>query len=164
MGEENENVEIARFWKWAYSDLLKNQFNLGLFAEFLVVISLTGEDSPRSLQREIDLLYHGKRITVKETKASTEEIDRKASIQFHDLPSCETVDCYIFCLLEMNDHENDPLMTANWRFAVLSKQEMHNRNSISWNTICRILAVGGREVARYPGIRTAVDKAIMALS
>jgi len=158
MKQDQEQIQIERFWKWAYSDLRENQFNLGLLAEFLVVRSLKGEEYPRNMEKHIDIIYRERNITVKGTKSSKEYFDGKRSILYQSLPSSVDIHCYIFCLFIAENDSTNPLITSNWKFAVMKKGEIGDRKSISWNTIEKILAMNNRKIIDYSEIRSEADK------
>ncbi len=135
--------KLLDFWKWSVSDLVSNATR-GRLAEFIVATA-TGIDfnNPRDEWAAYDLITHDNiKIEVKsaafiqswhQEKLSNISFSIKPSLYWDSKTNNQSkkksrhVDVYVMCLLFNTNQETiDPLDLDQWKFYVLSVQEVNN--------------------------------------
>lgn len=128
------SATIGDFWQWAYSDILSNR-NRGIFAEYLVGVTLGVVNTPRAEWDAADLCYREKKIEVK-ASAFCQSWSQKnlskiifsirkaifwnpATAEFEGGPTrCAHI--YVFCLYSEQDcAKANPLDVPAWEFYVV---------------------------------------------
>lgn len=137
------DTTVLHFWQWAFSDLRANSLR-GIFAEWLVARLLGLNQQVRDPWAAWDLITpEGVTIEVKASAyLQSWSADRTSLISFGGLKgqtwSVQTgysgvatynADIYIFCVqIEKNPSKWDALDLTQWRFYVLPKEALAQRN------------------------------------
>lgn len=167
-----EDVTVADFWSWAYSDILSNR-NRSVFAEFLVGQALGVIDTPRIEWDAFDLIYQGKKIEVKssaylqswqQSKDSLISFDVAmkrgwyADTNTFEVEPIRAADCYVFCLFRARDRlAANILDIGSWRFYVLATDQI-NRDFGSQKRV-GLKAVEARcQPLEYNSLKAAIDQ------
>lgn len=137
-------IDVAAFWRWAYSDLASNNLR-GHLAEFLVASALNETQKPRSEWDTCDIrLQSGARIEVKSAAYLQSWRQEKLSdISFSVAPSRldntkpdwkeqnieRHSDIYVFCLLDQQENKEtlDPTDLDKWRFFILLTKTLNEK-------------------------------------
>ena len=158
-------VDVASFWKWAYSDF--GNVERGALAEYLVGVALGATDTPRIGWAPYDLLLpSGHKVEVKASGYVQRWPQRRLSTPRFDVAptpgwNLETgekdrepgyhADAYVFCL---HAHRNratiDPLDLDQWRFHVLPRAVVE-RGAVTYSL--RRLAELGIEAVPYGDLK-----------
>lgn len=140
-GQELPRVQVLEFWRWAFGDLCQNNLR-GVFAEWLVA-QLLGIDllATRDPWASHDLEWNGSTIEVKccaSLQSWHEEGQAPSSLEWN-VPKTRTwtaqdgyaespshnADLYVLCVqIEENPLQWDPLDLDQWRFHVLSREQL----------------------------------------
>jgi hypothetical protein len=152
-----DDVSIADFWSWAYSDVLSNTVR-PLLAEFVVGHALGVVESPRIEWDACDLDYKGKKIEVKSAaylqsweqeklSAINFDIEKKlgwhADKNIHDTEAKRSADCYVFCLYPSRVKDQTGVLNINsWEFYVIPTSaidaQLKDQKSVGLPGICKL--------------------------
>lgn len=139
----NLPFKVSDFWKWSVSDLLSNATR-GRFAEFIVATATnTDLNVPRDEWAAYDLITPDNiKIEVKsaafiqswhQEKLSKISFSIKSSFYWDSATNKQSknksryADVYVMCLLSTTDQSTiDPLDLDQWKFYVLSVQEVND--------------------------------------
>jgi len=141
--KQKSPFKLSDFWKWSVSDLMNNTTR-GIFAEFIVATSVNVDfNVPRDGWAPYDLITsEGIKIEVKsaaflqswyQEKLSEISFSIKQSLYWDSKTNKQSKtksrysDVYVMCLLFTTDQKIiNPLDLDQWRFYVLSVQEINN--------------------------------------
>ncbi len=141
--EQELPFKLSDFWKWSVSDLMNNTTR-GIFAEFIVATAVNVNfNVPRDGWAPYDLITpNGIKIEVKsasfvqswyQEKLSEISFSIKQSLYWDSKTNKQSktksryADVYVMCLLFTTDQKIiNPLDLDQWRFYVLSVQEVNN--------------------------------------
>lgn len=163
---------LADFWRWSASCLMDNTAR-GLVAEFLVATALKGyiPDRPRVEWDPYDFLVEidGRKVSLEVKSSAYVQAWRQArysNLQFDIRPTVKwdpktgtysskpcRAGIYVFCaLVEKNISEHAAaLNTDNWRFRVIPKEELPDRETIRWSRL-------ERPPFRYEHLRQRIEQ------
>lgn len=150
---------VGDFWAWAFSDLLLN-IDRAVFAEFIVGYALGVTDGKRTRRTWdcVDHEYKGKKIEVKATGFAQRwrqgkkrsplsfDIAKRVCIPWGEpdaergAPKVRSAGCYIFCIHTEKDAATaNPLDLHNWKFLVISTEELNRIFGDQQSVLCSIL-------------------------
>lgn len=159
--DESLSFDVRSFWQWSTSDLLSNATR-GIVAEYLVVQAVGAAAGVRTEWDAYDVLMDdGTKIEVKSAAyVQSWHQTRYSQISFGTRPSRawdartntmaderqRSAHVYVFCLLAHKDQSSiDPLNVAQWRFFIISTQDLNaqlgDQKSIGLNGLKQIGAI-----------------------
>jgi hypothetical protein len=167
---------LLDFWRWAYSDLLRNT-SRGRLAEFIVARALElGVDDVRTEWDTVDLVTGtGVKIEVKSGAYLQSWFQNKLSKIIFDVSAKRGwdattnqmdstprrhADVYVFALLAHQDKSSiDPLNLAQWTFYVLPTASLNSRKRSQHSVTLKSLSALCPGPITFVQLREAIERA-----
>ena len=175
-GKLKHDIQLKKFWQWAYSDLINNTTR-GALAEFIVAEGLEISKGTRPGWGAYDLTYNDIKIEVK-SSAYIQGWHQKeySKIIFginktlgwsetdgaFDVEQKRQADIYIFCLFKhiVNDSV-DPLDINQWEFYILKTDILNSKcNNSKSISLKKLLSLEPRK-STYEKLKENIDKYVL---
>lgn len=169
-----QNVTVADFWRWAYSDILSNR-NRSIFAEYVVGMALGVIDTPRIEWDSVDLRYGPFKIEVKSSadtqswpqgRPSRNVFSVRKAVEWDSATAkyigCPTrcADVYVFCHYPERDRlKVDVLNVPGWDFYVVPVEALNTRCGDAKSVSLSVVKKSSMR-CKFDQLRAVVDRVL----